>query len=407
MPTNPDAPTILVIASYEKGHEFLRQCRREGWQVLLITSLSLKDVAKWPEDELDEIYYMPDVDKVWSLDVTLKAVAHLAQTQRIDCIVPLDDYDLETAAALREHLRVPGMGETTTRYFRDKLAMRMRARDVGIRVPEFVHVLNHRRIREFTERVAAPWVLKPRMQAGAIGIKRVHHADDLFALIDALGDEASRYLVERFVPGDVYHVDSLIQGSQVQFACASGYGKPPLEVSHDGDVFTSALLERETALEARLLAENEQVIAAMGLVRGASHTEFIRADDDDELYFLETSGRVGGAFIADVIDAAMGVNLWAEWARIELAGETGSYALPALRDEYAGILISLARHEVPDYASFTDPEIVWRLEGKRHHIGFIVRSPRRERVIELLDDYVARVKRDHHAFHPPQDRPVD
>ena len=58
----------------------------------------------------------------------------LARTRLIDRIVPLDDYDVETAAALREHLRVPGMGDTTARYFRDKLAMRVQARDRGLQV---------------------------------------------------------------------------------------------------------------------------------------------------------------------------------------------------------------------------------------------------------------------------------
>ena len=145
----------------------------------------------------------------------------------------------------------------------------------------------------------------------------------------------------------------------------------------------------------------------MGLVRGASHTEFILGRDDGQLYFLETSGRVGGAYIADLIEAGTGLNPWAEWAKIELAGERGTYELPRPRQDYAGLLVSLIRQEAPDYAPFTDPEIVWRLEGKRSHIGFIVRSPSRARVTALLDDYIARVRRDQHAVQPPQARATD
>ena len=29
--------TILCLSSHEKGQEFLRQCKRSGWRVLLIT----------------------------------------------------------------------------------------------------------------------------------------------------------------------------------------------------------------------------------------------------------------------------------------------------------------------------------------------------------------------------------
>ena len=88
-------------------------------------------------------------------------------------IVALDDFDVETAAKLREHLRIPGMGDTTARYFRDKLAMRARAKDRGILVPEFIQVLNHDKLNKFINRTPAPWVLKPRSQASTIGIKKI------------------------------------------------------------------------------------------------------------------------------------------------------------------------------------------------------------------------------------------
>src|ERR1019366_2632179 len=98
------------------------------------------------------------------------------------------DFDLEMAAGLREHLRIPGMGETTTRYFRDKLAMRMKAQEAGLNVPEFVHVLNDRRVSAFMDRVPLPWVLKPRSMAGSIGVKKVDSGEEGWQSIEALGD---------------------------------------------------------------------------------------------------------------------------------------------------------------------------------------------------------------------------
>jgi hypothetical protein len=78
-------------------------------------------------------------------------VSFVARKEKIDRMVALDDFDVEKAAALREHLRVPGMGDTTARYFRDKLAMRLRATEMEIPVPEFIHVLNHNELNEFGE----------------------------------------------------------------------------------------------------------------------------------------------------------------------------------------------------------------------------------------------------------------
>src|SRR6185503_11768324 len=134
------------------------------------------------------------------------SVSYLARTRDFSRITPLDDYDVELAAHLREHLRIPGMGETTARYFRDKLAMRARASDRSIAVPEFVHVLNHDRIREFLRKVPAPWLLKPRSEASAVGIKRLEREDDVWAAVEQLGDAQSNHLIERMVPGDVFHV---------------------------------------------------------------------------------------------------------------------------------------------------------------------------------------------------------
>lgn len=399
----PAEKTILVIASYDKGHDFLRACKSLGWRVVLITSESLKHEHGFPTDVIDELFYMRDVDKKWDLPETVRAVSYLARTRVFDRIVPLDDFDLETAALLREHLRIPGMGETTTRYFRDKLAMRMRASSVGLRVPDFVHLLNDAQIRAFIDRVPAPWVVKPRSSAGAIGIKKAGSAEELAEILEKLGDDRSNFLLERYVAGDVFHVDSLVHEGKILFQRASRYGRPPLDVSHQGDVFTSRILPSGTDDARALIEMNSQVLSAMRLVRGSSHTEFIRGKDG-LLYFLETSARVGGAHIADMIDAATGLNPWREWAKIETAGEGGSYTLPQTRDEYAGLIVSLSRHEHPDTAQFDDPEVVWRLE-KKHHIGLIVRSPSPTRVEELLDKYLEIIRRDFHAVAPPQDRP--
>ncbi|MGA2592968.1 MAG: ATP-grasp domain-containing protein [Bryobacteraceae bacterium] len=396
--------TILCLASYEKGHDFLREAKRQGCRVFLITSLSLKDAAEWPRESIDDIFYMPDHDKSWNRNDTLLAISHLARTHVIDRVVALDDFDLEMAASIREHLRVPGMGETTTRYFRDKLAMRMKAMEAGLKVPEFVHLLNDEKVRQFTESVPPPWVLKPRMMAGAIGIQVVKSTDELRSADWALGDQRSFFLVERFVAGDVCHVDSIVYENEIVFAVASQYGYPPLDVSHRGGIFTTRLLERGSPEAEALLAKNQRVLAAMGLLRGVSHTEFIRGDDGN-LYFLETSARVGGAHIAELVEAATDLNLWGEWARVEIAGGKLPYAPPPPKNDYAALLVSLARQEHPDTSAFTDPEIVWRMQ-RPHHVGMIVKSARRERVAELLDQYVERVKRDFHTVAPPRDKPT-
>ena len=394
--------TVLCLASYFKGIEFLVECKRQGCRTLLLTSQSLSG-APWPRQSLDDVFYVPDNNKIWKLQDVVLGISHLAKTETLDRIVPLDDFDVETAAALREHLRVPGMGDTTARYFRDKLAMRSRAREEGLAVPEFVHVLNYGQLHEFLQRVPPPWVLKPRSLAGSIGVKKVSSSDEFWAAVDRLGDQQSYYLLEKYVPGDIFHVDTITYEKQLLFSIASKYGRPPMDVSHEGDIFTTRTLPQGSAEEVALRAMNQRVLSGFGMVRGVSHSEFIQGRDG-VLYFLETSARVGGAHIADLVEAASGINLWAEWAKLEIAGGKSPYTVAPLRHDFAGLLISLARQEQPDTSAYNDPEIVWRM-NKEHHVGLIVRSTDKTRVEQLVIEYARRFKNDFFASQPARDRP--
>jgi biotin carboxylase len=397
--------TFLCVSSYEKGHDFMRECKDNGHRVILLTSDRLKD-ADWPRDSIDETFYITDKNHEWELKDVIYGVSFIARTENIDRIVALDDFDVEKAASLREHLRVPGMGDTTARYFRDKLAMRIQAKSKGIPVPEFLHVLNYNEINEFTEQVPFPYMVKPRMMAGAHGLKKVSNKEELWDTIDGLGNEQSFFLMEKFLTGNIYHVDTIVYQNEIRFALASKYGKPPFEVAHSGRVFTSRTVERGSESERNLLEMNEKVIKAMGLLMGVSHTEFIESDEDGKFYFLETSARVGGAHIADLVEAASGINLWREWAKIEILREGGEYVYPQVSNDYAGIIQSLAKQEWPDLSTYDEPEVKWKL-NKKFHAGLIVSSKKRDRIEKLLDDYTERFYEDFFATAPMKEKPSD
>jgi biotin carboxylase len=291
------------------------------------------------------------------------------------------------------------------RYFRDKLAMRMRALDRGVRVPDFVPVFNHGDIRYYLEHVSPPWVLKPRQEASAIGIKKIHAGDELWPILEQLGDKQSSYLLEKFVPGEVYHVDSVVSEKEVVFANVSQYGKPPMNVALGGGVFTTFTVARRSEADDGLRQINRELIAALGLVRGVAHAEFIQAHADGNFYFLECAARVGGAYINEMVEAATGVNLWREWARIEVSGDDGSYRLPPVREEYAGVILSLARQDDPDTSGFNDPEVFLRIK-RHHHAGLVLRSGDQRRIQTLLESYAPRFAQQFTAVEPPREKPT-
>jgi hypothetical protein len=393
-------PTILALSSYFKGNRFLEAAKHQGCTVYLLTIESAL-TEPWARHSCDDVFAVKTFHDRRAL---INAVAYLMRSRRIDRIVALDDFDVEVAAHLREHFRMTGTGhgESTTRLFRDKLAMRTRARELGARIPDFCPIFNHDAVRAFLARVPGPWLVKPRSEASAAGIRKAHHPDDVWRRIDELGDDQSFHLVERMVPGDLFHVDSLAADNRVVFAEVNAYWRPLLDVYQGGGIYATRTFPRDRPEVADLRRINAELLSGFGLGWGASHTEFMKAHADGQFYFIETSARVGGANTADMVEHAAGVNLWAEWARLECA-RGGSYTLPATKNRYGGVVISLARQERPDTSGFTDPEIAHRLDMK-NHIGFVLAADTPARIEELLTSYMDRIARDYHAVLPAADK---
>jgi len=393
---------ILCIASYEKGQDFLRQCAELGVKPTLLTVDKLRD-ADWPFDALEEVVTMPPG---LTVEQILNTVSYLARGRRFDRIVALDEFDLETAALVREHMRIRGMGVTASAYYRDKLAMRIGAQDSGFLVPEFCRVLNYDEHRAYMAHVPAPWLLKPRSEASALGIRKIQEPEQLWRALDELGDRQSRFLLEQFVPGDIYHVDSIVSEGKVVFSVAHQYGRPPMQVMHEGGVFTTRTVDRTSSDWAALTELNAHLAPALGMVRGVTHGEYIKAHADGRFYFLEIAARVGGAFIADLVQTSTGVNLWREWARLEVANLRGdTYTLPPTFESYSGSVLCLAQTAEPDTSAFDAPEIVYRMK-KHHHAGMIVKSDDPNRVRELLETYSEEFARRFLASMPPPDKPT-
>jgi biotin carboxylase len=429
MPETAAPPlNVVCLATYFKGGDFIRECKRLGCNVILITKEKMLQ-EDWPHDSLDDLIAVPN-DAGPPLIIDL--VAFIARRVKPDRVVALEEFDVMTAALIREHFCLRGMSSSTAKTFRDKYRMAEAAKAAGVVLPEFVPLINPDDLREFMERVPPPWIIKPRSDVSAIGIRKVNDTAEVWRIIgemnerENLRERASYYLLARFIPGEVFHVDSIVNNGRVVFSGANRYGRPPLEVAHGGGAYVSRTVAHRSEDEKELFAINRQLVKALKLDQGAAHAEFIKSDADGRFYFLEIAARVGGAYIADVLEAASGLNLWREWARIEVADAVqpvsrrqkqsagagqkpdrerglGSNKLKPLRNEYAGIVLSLSKQEHPDTSAYDDPEIVYRVK-KRHHAGVIVRSKNLARVEELLTQYAGRFAEDFVAVVPPLEK---
>ncbi|WP_020570164.1 ATP-grasp domain-containing protein [Neolewinella persica] len=391
--------TFLCISCYFKGSPFLRAAKEAGNTIFFITVKKLEH-ADWPREAIDEFFFI-DSESNAPADLAnlAKGVSWLMRSKQVDRIVALDDFDVEKAAYLREEFRLPGMGQTTARYFRDKLAMRVQARDQGVPVPKFSDLFNDVRLTEFANTIEYPCLIKPRGEASATGIKKVHSAAELWQHVHSLGEKRDQYLVEQFRPGDVYHVDAISVDGEIVFCQSSRYLDTPFEVAHGGGIFRSVSVPYHHPDAETLRRLTGEVMDAFHMQFSASHTEFIKMPDGS-FVFLETASRVGGAHLAEMVEAATGISLWAEWARLETAKAYGKeYHLPERRFDQSGIIVSLSRYAKPDMTPFNDPEVVWKMD-KKQHVGVIVASDSTDRILEILDKYASIIANDYHMSMP-------
>ncbi len=392
--------TIFCLASFFKGEEFLRSAKREGNRVFLLTSENLKQKS-WPKDSVDEFFYMlQNAEGDWNGQDMVDGFAFLSRTHQIDAIVALDDFDVERAALLREEFRIPGMGQTTARLFRDKLAMRIQAGDQGIPVPDFTALFNDVQINEFLDRTSPPWMIKPRGEASAIGIYKVHTKDEFWQKVHDLGELRPQYLGECFLEGDVYHVDALSFQGKIVFHSASQYLDTPFKVAHGGGIFRSITLTPQSTEAKALLKVTTKLMVTFGMQNSASHSEFLKNKADGKFYLIETSSRVGGAHLADMVEASTGVNLWREWARMESAVINKiPYLVSPSGFRHAGIVITLSKYKDTDSSFLNHPSIVWRLD-KEHHVGFIAVTDTRDELLQVVNHYTEIIQRDYSATVP-------
>lgn len=369
--------TILCVSRLKAGRAFMEEAVRLGCRVLVLTEdAALKD--RFPEcvSRIVTVHSLQDWNAVASV------VSRLYREEAIDRVVPMLEAQVELAARIRQLLGIPGQTPEQARLFRDKLAMRLTALGAGIPVPYFAPALDRERLRGLLESVAPPYMLKLRDGLGSQNVTRIDSRAQLMPAIIAKGPRIDDYLVEQYIPGEVYHVDSVVEGGKIQFSLASRYGKPLFDVIQGGN-FMTYTVARGSKLESQLLKLNAQVIKAFGLKRGVTHIEFIRSAETGELYFLEAANRIPSARIPMVVNEASGVCLYHELAKLEAHDQ---YQAPKAKDGHAGFITTVPKRGPVTLDSFKEKEIVWRSPDP-YQPGLIVRADDPKRVTKLMEEY--------------------
>src|SRR5829696_4597627 len=175
---------IVCLATYFKGADFIRECKDQGCNVVLITKEKMLN-EDWPRESLDDLIAVPN-DAGPPLFIDL--LAFLSRKLKVDRVIALEEFDVVTAALMREHLCLPGLSSSNAKVFRDKLSMAVYSQRAGINLPEFVPLVNAEEVDEFMKRVPGPWVIKPRSDVSAIGIRKVQEPAEVRRAVDEMNE---------------------------------------------------------------------------------------------------------------------------------------------------------------------------------------------------------------------------
>ncbi|RAG84067.1 biotin carboxylase [Streptacidiphilus pinicola] len=245
-----------------------------------------------------------------------------------DVVLALSEFDLLTAARVREQLGVPGADTEAVLRFRDKTVMKQAVAAAGLRVPQFRAIGSAEDAAAFAAaHGGGPVMLKPRTGAASSGCVLLRPGQD--ARHELAGRDLTGYEAEEFVEGPIWHVDGLLADGELRFGLASRY----LNTCFDFGLGTplGSVVQQGPAAET-MLDFALRSLAALGLRTGAFHLEVIEHADGP--VFLEVGARVGGGEIPFVCRDVYGVDLVGDWVRLELseqprtlpAGETSEGA---------------------------------------------------------------------------------
>ncbi|MER5887204.1 hypothetical protein ABT160_25560 [Streptomyces sp. NPDC001941] len=268
-------------------------------RVRLVTDLRKLDQARG--DELAAVVGIPRGDE--DLLESAALFHHTASGHPVDRVVAISEGLLLSAARLRDKLGVPGPTEAQVLGYRDKVTMKERLREFGVRVPEFAPFTV-----EAAERLLARHgrvVAKPRRGESSAGIAFLDSAEDVrrFAAHSGAGPEA--YEVEERIEGTLFHIDSVVRDGVPLAATAGRSVEETTSYRHLGP-FRDVGVGPGGTLD-RLLAFNREVLSCYPDFSGVTHHEVFL--NDDEVCFCELGGRPGGGGIIPGFRSRTGVNL--------------------------------------------------------------------------------------------------
>ncbi|MCX4918995.1 ATP-grasp domain-containing protein [Streptomyces sp. NBC_00687] len=219
------------------------------------------------------------------------------------------------AGHLSTSLGIPGSSFETVRLLRDKYALRSLLSKTGFSSIAAEIVTSREELSEFVEKHSSA-VVKPRSGGGSVGVHFVrdpNQVDGVWRWAEQVG--LTEMLAEEILVGAEVSLEFFsVNGRHLPIAATTKeFGDGAVELGH---AVPAPLTPQQFTDASRLV---EEVLSAVGITWGPSHTEIVFTPHGPEL--IESHSRRAGGHINELVSLAHGVDM--ERLAFQLAADPG------------------------------------------------------------------------------------
>lgn len=308
---------FLVDKRVQSKLKFFDHLKEYALKKILIIEEGFEEMGGIPTGCFDEVYVVNDISSYSDLETIMN---ELMDRNDIQAVIATTENIIEVAGRLRTRFGIQGMQHNQATSVRNKWVMKEIARQHGILSPRIRIASTERKLRAYVELIGYPCIIKPVAGWATIKTYRIEDQAQFDSFVSEWSASSQPVLIEEFISGKEFHVDSVVSQAGVVFTSVSEYLFNCLDViDHQKPLGSIAYpSQAKNELVTRLKQFNQSIIRALGITNSVCHAEiFVTAEGT--LYFGEIAARIGGiAVIPPIILNTHGVDLFQAAIDVEL-----------------------------------------------------------------------------------------
>lgn len=273
---------------------------------------------------------------------------------KIKAIISLDELSVIPATKLANEFNLPTNSNDVANILRDKHLLREKLDNNNIEMPKFCLITNKKELEIFYNEMNRPFILKPVDSGGSAGVTLVNNHEEVISGFDYSwsATKVNKLIAEEYIFGKEYSVEALVINSQVYILGITEKYIYENTFIEQGHIFPANISKNQEKEINTLL---KKILAIIGVTSGAIHFEIII--NKGKIFVVEIGGRVGGDYIADLIELATGQDFYKAVLSNAL-GENSRQYLEKYKNQVAGVFFLMSNQKLLNFEKEISQEVV-------------------------------------------------